>query len=219
MKAYDIDGVIANFVERFYEYFDKPYLEYPDWDDPFIAANQGILEDDDRFWRNLPLYNEMIPKNGLYVTNRPKATTIPTLHWFINHDISFSAVVITKDKVAVCKKYEVTEFIDDNPKNVKALLEAGIDAVLLDRVWNRNVDLPRVNSLKEFIDGSDAVQRWKVRMESNKLEGSGTDGESSDVWSEKVRTVKLETRIKYHTNPRQSTPSFDRVLRGKKPRR
>lgn len=59
-----------------------------------------------------------------------------------HHSLTF-----TRDKTVVPTDY----FIDDNVRNVKNLLDAGVEAYVLTRPWNLDADLPhRVASVEEF---------------------------------------------------------------------
>lgn len=168
----DCDGVIYDFVSALrariakarhqpqhqladptcWEYWDEWSLTEKEWRTHFAA---GVKDGDLFNRRSRPLDHGAI--NVIYnthsvhiVTDRPKGAHGPTRDWLHKNRIRYDTLTFTSDKTTV----PTDVFLDDKPENVEALLAVGVDAVLLDRPWNRGPNangLHRVYNWREFI--------------------------------------------------------------------
>lgn len=71
--------------------------------------------------------------------------------WLAEHGISYDTVTFAADKTSV----PTDVFIEDRPRNYRALREAGVDCYLIDQPWNRHVATAegrRVADLADFAD-------------------------------------------------------------------
>lgn len=94
-----------------------------------------------------------LAKDGAYVkvvtARSAEHGGVPTLEWLaLKSGLTFHEVVYTHDKSTV----HFDLLADDAPYNVVNLLEHNRKAVLKDRTWNRDVDLPRMGSWSELGD-------------------------------------------------------------------
>jgi hypothetical protein len=86
-----------------------------------------------------------------------------TPQWVEEFAIPHHSLTFAQDKVAAMRSlvaprsdqaYGAFDYaIDDSPRNIRALLEVGVDAYLLNHPHNRDVtDLPRIHSVDAFVD-------------------------------------------------------------------
>lgn len=87
------------------------------------------------------------------VTDRPDFIVDDTKAWLENHGCPFDSVTISRDKT-IFKQFGPEPYyaIDDRTENVRAMREAGISAFLLTSPWNVDADLPRVDSVGEYVN-------------------------------------------------------------------
>jgi FMN phosphatase YigB (HAD superfamily) len=143
----DIDGVLMNFPEHFYEWFDQPFVFFPRWEDPFIMENYKYVRDHYGFWRTMPHFEDTgIEKINFdcYITARgiPSELTHESLVKAGFPDKPVHTVHHLDSKVEICKELGITHFVDDRPKNCQELSEAGIKAYLWDVFCNRYFEWP-----------------------------------------------------------------------------
>ena len=55
-----------------------------------------------------------------------------------------------EDKVKVAKQLGIDIFVDDRASTVAYFLENGIEAYLLDQLWNEDFNFPRIYTLGEL---------------------------------------------------------------------
>lgn len=174
--GWDCDGVIYPFVQalrsvverrtRVRRHYPEPKqwdfwedwgMSFAEWKEHFDAG----VADGSLFTWGSPLdhglINQMHALHSIhFVTHRPPEARAATFSWFRQHAIRYDSLTFTEDKTEV----DTDVFIDDKPENVEALCAAGVDAVLLDRPWNRGPNskgLHRVYTLREFRDFVKAV--------------------------------------------------------------
>lgn len=92
----------------------------------------------------------------------PEVSEAITVEWFERHGIEYDELWFGADKTSSKCDF----FIDDKLENYDALVEAGINAFLLNRPWNeveggdaRN----RVNSISEYADAIEAATKAGYR--------------------------------------------------------
>lgn len=72
-----------------------------------------------------------------------------TIRWLTQHELPFDSVTFSADKTIA----NVDVMVDDKPSNYLALKAAGVDAFLLTRPWNSEVqDAQRVTSISHFAE-------------------------------------------------------------------
>ena len=77
------------------------------------------------------------------------ASKVATELWLPQAGIRYTSLTISADKTSV----PCDTFIEDRDKNFLALVEAGVDAYLIDRPWNAHVVTDRrVSSVDEYVD-------------------------------------------------------------------
>lgn len=143
----DLDGVVYPFREVFCEYVGKEYQEFPSWDfnlelgisdEEFFTLYQKGVDEGFIFIKGDPYPEAVAALRQLYdaghtihlVTDRfvGRRAHINTCEWLDRNAIPYNTLHFAKYKPMV--KTDV--FIDDNPKNVDALRDAGCKAFLLD---------------------------------------------------------------------------------------
>lgn len=74
------------------------------------------------------------------------ASEAATRRWLDCHDLPFDSLTFSADKTIV----RVDVMIEDKPSNYHALIEAGVDAYLLTRDWN--LDVQEANRVSDLLD-------------------------------------------------------------------
>ena len=174
----DIDGVGFNFGDSCRRYLEQinqghlwksgptpePYWDFfKDWGwtgAEFVdfcnrGADAGVIFSGPM----RPGYKEMIDDIAnmgheiIIATDRPFGSTPDvsqrlTVEWLQQHEINYDELHFTADKTSA----ECEMFIDDKVENIVALLDAGVDAYMLDRAWNRHYEAHgrRIYALQEF---------------------------------------------------------------------
>jgi len=77
-----------------------------------------------------------------------------TYKWLKKYKIKFEKLIVNqKNKLAVCKQYNIEMFLDDREQHVESLFKNGIKCFLFDNFYNKNFnnpDIPRVYSFPDF---------------------------------------------------------------------
>lgn len=170
----DLDGVIYDFTESLRVYLEahgwtraqmpEPvrWEFYEDWGLPlpdFITACGDGVDAGVIFRFGAPINDAQYQLQRLrthghsihFITDRSFGTRSEenTGVWIEEYGLPYDSLTFTRDKTAVPVDY----MIDDKPANITALLGAGVDAALQDRLHNRDFSTGwRVSSLREFVD-------------------------------------------------------------------
>lgn len=176
----DLDGVINPWVGPFHPYMLAHELflatahtyEMSDWNEWHHYRNYGIVDPDfvkmlqdfareGRFTSGPPFEGTPEAVRRLHdggvsihvVTDRPPFVLDETVAWLKTYDIPFDSVEIGRDKTVFMRRGPAPYFgIDDRVENVQALVDAGVQAYLLTAPWNEHANLPRVNTVDEYVD-------------------------------------------------------------------
>jgi hypothetical protein len=154
---FDIDEVLCDFEQGFYNYFRMPNHPPDSWDDHRIRDNIHRVYYINEFWINLkPLIKpEDISFDIMgYCTHRHCYDHI-TASWLRIHGfpkreiINVNHLGITKGK-ALMDKCDI--FLDDGFHNFEDVRNHGVECYLMSREHNKHQDVGeyRVNSVKEF---------------------------------------------------------------------
>jgi 5'(3')-deoxyribonucleotidase len=81
----------------------------------------------------------------LFVGHLHQEAARQTVAWLDNHDIPYRDLCLVADKTAVGADL----YIEDTPRNVEALREAGLHVVVFSNPTNRDVGEPRAASWRE----------------------------------------------------------------------
>lgn len=140
-----------NVGETFYGITEKQFCDY--------IIEHNILENIKPHDESKSLLSELNNRNYniIIISSRgfhPNAEEV-TKKWFIEHDIPFDEIYITKHgmkKADLVKDRKLTFAVDDNIDNCETFVEAGnCDHVLLyDMPWNQNCDLSRIKTLNDI---------------------------------------------------------------------
>lgn len=168
---WDLDGCATLFVEEFYPrlcaWEDLTPTEWETW---HHYRTHGISDTD--FVKHLTQYAEeggfgdQTPVAGFaeavkqiaaaghtqhVVTDRPEIALADTAWWIEEYAPEINTLEISRDKTVFMAQGPGPYYaIDDRVENVQALLNAGVNAYLMDWPWNKDSILPRVASLEEF---------------------------------------------------------------------
>lgn len=157
----DIDGTILEFSNAFIEKCKESDINLK------IGKVWNFFDDDIRsydvfknltseFWLNLKVIEQaknlnIIPTAYISHRNFPERITKKCL---INNGFPKAPVIHvdnTEDKIKVIKQLGIDVFVDDRASTVLYCLENGIEAYLLDQIWNEDFHcLPRIYSLGEI---------------------------------------------------------------------
>lgn len=169
---WDLDGVACGWVENFYPWIcEKEGWEPTDWetwhhyrthemhDEEFVVrlteyAAEGCFADqipDPEFIMAAAVFAAQGVDQHV-VTDRPSIAEADTAWWLNEHAPEINSLTISRDKTVFTTFSEAPYFaIDDRVENVQKMVDAGINAFLLTRPWNVDADLPRVDSIAEFV--------------------------------------------------------------------
>lgn len=178
LLAVDLDGVLANFVHGFLSYVGGPYFEPSAWNFPELPRDKfehaiSTFHEQPNFWQSLPAYprncdamSEFLAQRRdydiVYLTARPSpvkgpSALVQTNRWLRAQNLMTenTTVVVVPDyrqKGGICLELDIDAVIDDHAETVAALGSFGINITLLNRPWNQGANLPRANTLKEWLD-------------------------------------------------------------------
>lgn len=160
----DIDEVLADFIGRYYQYFDC--VNHPErMREEVITRNvQRILRQDRDFWVTLPVINRPDFEPTLYCTKRvnPKGWTKAWLKANGLPDKPVYQLFSQSGNKAAMIKGRVDVFIDDSVRNVEQLNASGVPALL----FRKHVDgFKSIFSLQldEISNAYKSMQKWKSK--------------------------------------------------------
>lgn len=160
----DIDDVLADFIGRYYQYFDC--VNHPErMQDHIITRNvQRILRQDRDFWVNLPVINRPDFEPVLYCTKRvnPKVWTKTWLRLNGLPDRPVYQLFNQGSNKANMIKGRVDVFIDDSVRNVEQLNASGVPALLFRRHLTGFKSIYSLE-LDEITKAYKSIQRWKLK--------------------------------------------------------
>jgi 5'(3')-deoxyribonucleotidase len=146
----DIDDVLADFLTTYCTRYNIPIPSSWMYDANFQQRYEEVIADPD-FYRNLDIITppESLPAEPVvYITSRDERTSAATLDWlFFKNNYPVADVVFTKDKLSICKKYELDVFIDDKYETFLNLNNNDVFCYLFDAPHNQryNVGHRRIN--------------------------------------------------------------------------
>lgn len=167
----DIDGVLNNFSGVLKVILQRDFDFIPD-DSQYYMLNElkfsksQLLD----FWIKYSpqILNMMSPEQDAVnvltklsneydiniITARDTAVIDITTEWIDKWGIPYDNIYFNSgDKVDKCKELDAIMMIEDNPHNVKALNDAGVNTLLFDRPYNRRYnDSVRVTNWNEIYD-------------------------------------------------------------------
>jgi len=121
-------------------------------------------------YRDLPKLEpdvEQLPKNLLTSNNKvyvitartPKPIiTDDTLFWLKKNNFTYTDVIFQHKKAKLCKAMGVVVMYDDDPKQIIELVDAGINVVVRDMPWNRDLDKNYEKAIKRASNWKDALR-------------------------------------------------------------
>lgn len=175
--VFDVDDVICNFRESLYQSFfnvgkDIHWSEWSSYNHTIIYNLSEDKELHNHMKDHFVLEKSTLEDGVLELMNRLKKNgfnigLLTARAWHSNgqditqdfiekHQLPIDKLVISgqhKDKKSVhIDKFpgEIVSYIDDSIHHVQDFREKGVNALLLDRPWNQDSQLPRVFSLIEF---------------------------------------------------------------------
>jgi uncharacterized HAD superfamily protein len=147
---------------------DKPIFTQEQWDYAWATLIKTPY-----WWAHLPAYADVdfqkiedqmatFKFNGYFITRRRDLQTKElgdsnalTRLFFENHGlVSYSAVIshLERNRIQALKEIAIDAYLDDWGEQWQLARDAGINAYLIDRPYNRDIDTPfRVKSVHEFI--------------------------------------------------------------------
>jgi hypothetical protein len=152
--SYDIDGVLANFLNAFLETGRELGLgdELPDhwvlFDEWEIASPEvgaeiwSRIEGDNKWWMNIPPHEDahIVTPVHCYITSRSIPSKVSRA-WLQYHGFPpapVHTVDVGNSKLKTTLEEGVDLHIDDKPATVRELNENGVDCLLRDRPVNRS---------------------------------------------------------------------------------
>jgi hypothetical protein len=167
--SYDIDGVLANFLNAFLQKAEEMGLddELPDhwllfdqWEiaSPELGAEiWSSIEGDNQWWMGIEPHDDacIVTPVHCYITSRSIPSPVSTA-WLQYHGFPPAPVYtvgVGNSKLSTAKEQGVDLHIDDKPATVRELNNNGVDALLRDRPVNRaerDLDPVRLNCLTQI---------------------------------------------------------------------
>lgn len=169
---WDHDGVISDWVGNFYPWLcAKEGWEQSTWEIWHHYRNHGMQDEhfvarlkeyateggfgDQKIYDGVATTVSLLKRAGYtqhVVTDRPAAAEADTAWWMDTYLPDIDTLTFGRDKT-VFKEFSDGPYyaIDDRVENVQALIDADIEAYLMDRPWNRDSSLPRVGNVYEFL--------------------------------------------------------------------
>lgn len=144
-----------------------PFNEYPDMaPEDWFEALALAVDEGEHLYLSDPIPGAVYALNKArnagheihLITNRgqlAKGTAIKglTLEWIERHNIPHDSITFTRDKVTVCRSFDITHAIDDSIKNLKAYKAAKVKFAVQHRPWNADFQHPwRVDHIQQFVD-------------------------------------------------------------------
>lgn len=158
----DIDDVLADFMGRYYVYFDC--VNHPERMQEYtITKNvQRILRQDRDFWVSLPVINRPDFEPVLYCTKRvnPKKWTKVWLQLNGLPDRPVYQLYNQHGNKANLIKGKVDVFIDDSIRNIKQLNASGVPSLLFGKQLDGFKSIYSLN-LDEISIAYNSIQKWK----------------------------------------------------------
>lgn len=156
VAIFDIDGVLANFEEKFCEAFGNKnrhlydlFARYPELDESLLIEWLGDEEnygDLNPIFGGISLLNDLKSKGYyiLLITSRPKSLQKVTTDWLKKYYLDYDELFFGKDKVEVTKSFQhlndnkkVSIFIDDHLPTLRAMRESfKFPCVCWSQPWN-----------------------------------------------------------------------------------
>jgi len=173
--GFDLDGCVVNFIEQYIRlYYDK-YHKVKTLDDIkeyYSIFNWCKSKEDHQelvrrtiiWWNSLYPYDgaiEFLTKYGqnntlIFITSRTKNVIDETKIWlskylqntpFVIKCVNNSNEFGTNTKSELCKKYDITHFIEDHIETAEDLVNNDIEVFMPNRPWNRGVNNPKIKYL------------------------------------------------------------------------
>jgi len=169
--SYDIDGVLANFLDAFLQKgrelglgdeLPDHWLLFDQWDiaSPEVAAEiWSQIADNNKWWMRIEPHEDahIVTPVYCYITSRSIPSSISRA-WLRYHGFPAAPVYtvgVGNSKLGIAEKLDLDLHIDDKPATVRELNRNGIDTLLRDRPVNRrerDLDPVRLNCLTQVPD-------------------------------------------------------------------
>lgn len=166
----DIDGVVYPYHEAVYTYY-QCYMGYNDSYNRFWTQYfPSLSEEEQDYIVSIPIpYDMMDPypyalkfinkamelgDEVYYLTSRDSSLERITRRYLRRHEFLFQDnLIMCKDKATECRRYDITDFIDDFTKHVNSV-SLVCNAYLINKPWNvdNRKDYPVVSNMKEFFE-------------------------------------------------------------------
>lgn len=152
-------------VENVFEYDIRKYV--PEMTKKEIDSTLSCLYSVDvpMYSGAMPVLQNVLDQYGelVFITSRTLSSTNNTRRWFnkffdehANIKIDYvggdTPEAIAEAKVESCRRMGIEYMVEDCNDNVQALLDAGVNVLLMDRPWNRRVNW-------NYYDGNSCVER------------------------------------------------------------
>lgn len=117
---------------------------------------------DHQVFVNAPLYEQHVldldrlQGEVFLITSQPPKVRPQTYAWLARHGINVEGVLHVSEpgeKREFINALQLDYFVDDHPRTVFDLINAGVEAkcYVFDQPWNQDVKAPRIKSLKELL--------------------------------------------------------------------
>jgi uncharacterized HAD superfamily protein len=108
--------------------------------------------------------------NLVIITSRPAYIRKKTEKWLQDNFGNFPLKIFYskdfhsgngKNKVEICKEFEINLMIEDHEVYAAQCAEAGIPTLLFDKPWNKNAKHPNITRVKNWIEALEQIEHFK----------------------------------------------------------
>jgi uncharacterized HAD superfamily protein len=163
----DLDNTVSDFLNGAVPHFKELYGLEPDFSRKAFRLEEvfGITDEnrpldmrkrlyiERRLFRDLPtleqdshlftwgLRSALSPLKIYFLTARDAHPVIKedTRHWLDSKKFDYDDVFHTDHKAEFCKMSGITVMVEDELRQIVPLMEAGVDVIIMDQPWNRQI--------------------------------------------------------------------------------
>ena len=178
----DIDGTITSpyhFIPYLNELYNKEITEdgcYTyDWQELYGVEMDTILNDFHTTYMHSyaeaevvegakDIIGELVTKHNLYfVTARDEKLTEVTTNWLSNKGFSEIDVYLlgSDDKIGKARELECHIFIEDSPSNAIQLASEGMNVLLIDTNYNKEIEHENITRVSSWNDIKESIEKYK----------------------------------------------------------
>ena len=192
----DIDNVISNFSEELLEeyikynnkqknkidnvdFIKRKKADWTDYERSFYESNIERITSNLKVKEGAKEYIDKLKSDGHYIciiTGRENGEYTDsyrmTKEWLDSNKINYDKLILTNayiknEKSIKCLENNIDVMLDDSVGNCKYCIEKNISAYLMDTIYNKNANIPRVLCWKEFYEEIKNMTKKKIILDTD----------------------------------------------------